>query len=338
MTRGDAEKMLGELRQTRPQTDRHAARASSSDWSNRPAKRSAAATVARCANRPPRQRAARGKNWARWARPAARSRRPRGRRRGEQLEVEIDSLAFGGRGVARADGFVVFVAGGAARRQGPRRGHQSRRSASPRRARSSCSRPSADRVPDTCVHGGEPCPGAPWQGLAYERQLEHKSEQVDDALRRIGDLEGFELEPIVPAPKQWRYRNKLEYSFGERRGRARARLPRPRPLGPDRRRRGLPPRLRGRQRRPQRRSATGPRTEAVPAYDAARPQRRPAQPRRPRGHAAPARSRPAWSPPPASFPQPAGRPPHDDRGRLRRHRRARPGCSARSACARSSAA
>ena len=76
-------------------------------------------------------------------------------------------------------------------------------------------RASADRVPDRCVHGGESCPGAPWQGLPYERQLAHKQEQVADALQRIGGLEGYELEEIVPAVEQWRYRNKLEYSFGE---------------------------------------------------------------------------------------------------------------------------
>jgi 23S rRNA (uracil1939-C5)-methyltransferase len=73
----------------------------------------------------------------------------------------------------------------------------------------------ADRVPNRCVHGGEPCPGAPWQGLPYERQLAYKQEQVAEALRRIGHLEGLELEEIVPAVEQWRYRNKLEYSFGE---------------------------------------------------------------------------------------------------------------------------
>jgi 23S rRNA (uracil1939-C5)-methyltransferase len=73
----------------------------------------------------------------------------------------------------------------------------------------------ADRLPDRCLHGGEPCPGAPWQGLPYERQLQHKQEQVAEALGRIGGLEGFELEEIVPAAEQWRYRNKLEYSFGE---------------------------------------------------------------------------------------------------------------------------
>ena len=75
-------------------------------------------------------------------------------------------------------------------------------------------RPAAERVPDRCTHQGEPCPGAPWQGLRYEDQLRHKSEQVGEALRRLGGLDGFELEPIEAAGEQWRYRNKLEYSFG----------------------------------------------------------------------------------------------------------------------------
>jgi 23S rRNA (uracil1939-C5)-methyltransferase len=50
--------------------------------------------------------------------------------------------------------------------------------------------------------------------LPYARQLEVKQAQVDEALRRIGHLEGYTLEPIVPAEATWRYRNKLEYSFG----------------------------------------------------------------------------------------------------------------------------
>jgi 23S rRNA (uracil1939-C5)-methyltransferase len=50
--------------------------------------------------------------------------------------------------------------------------------------------------------------------LPYERQLVVKHAQVDDALNRIGRLSGYELEPIVPAKERWRYRNKLEYSFG----------------------------------------------------------------------------------------------------------------------------
>jgi 23S rRNA (uracil1939-C5)-methyltransferase len=134
-------------------------------------------------------------------------------RKGERLEVEIDSLAFGGRGIARADGFVVFVAGGlpgdrvlAEVTKGKKRFAEARTV--------ELLRAGADRVPDRCTHGGEPCPGAPWQGLPYERQLAEKQAQVEDSLRRIGGLDGFEMEEIVPAIQDWRYRNKLEYSFG----------------------------------------------------------------------------------------------------------------------------
>jgi 23S rRNA (uracil1939-C5)-methyltransferase len=69
--------------------------------------------------------------------------------------------------------------------------------------------PGPERIPPRADH-----PGMPWQILPYERQLAVKHEQVEDALRRIGRLDGFELEPIVPAEEIWRYRNKLEYSFG----------------------------------------------------------------------------------------------------------------------------
>jgi 23S rRNA (uracil1939-C5)-methyltransferase len=139
------------------------------------------------------------------------------RHRGELLEVEIDSLAFGGRGIARCEGLVVFVAGGLpGDRVRAEITKAKRRFAEARMVE--LLRPGADRIADRCVHGGEPCPGAPWQGLPYERQLSQKREQVDEALRRIGGLDGFELEEIEPAIEQWRYRNKLEYSFGERDG------------------------------------------------------------------------------------------------------------------------
>jgi 23S rRNA (uracil1939-C5)-methyltransferase len=138
-------------------------------------------------------------------------------RRGELLEVEIDSLAHGGRGVARTDGYVVFVTGALPGDRVRAEVTKSKRKFGEARAVELLS-PAPERIAERCVHDGEPCPGAPWQALPYERQLHHKQEQVDEALRRIGGLEGFELEEIEPAVEQWRYRNKLEYSFGEREG------------------------------------------------------------------------------------------------------------------------
>jgi 23S rRNA (uracil1939-C5)-methyltransferase len=138
-------------------------------------------------------------------------------RRGDALELEIDDLAYGGRGIARQDGFVVFVSG-ALPGDRVRAIVTKAKKAYAEADATELIRAGTERLPDTCLHGGEPCPGAPWQGLAYERQLEHKHRQVDDALRRIGKLDGFELEPIEPAVERWRYRNKLEYSFGQRDG------------------------------------------------------------------------------------------------------------------------
>jgi 23S rRNA (uracil1939-C5)-methyltransferase len=128
--------------------------------------------------------------------------------RGDELELTIDSLAFGGAGVARLDGYVVFVQGGF---PGDRvRALVGKRKRAYAEAQVlEVLQPAPDRVPAIADH-----PGAPWQVLPYERQLQAKHEQVDDALKRIGRLAGYELAPIVPAVQQWRYRNKLEYSFG----------------------------------------------------------------------------------------------------------------------------
>ena len=119
--------------------------------------------------------------------------------------------------MARANGYVVFVSGAL-----PGDRVQARLTTAKRDYAEAQTvalvRPGADRVADRCRHDGEPCPGAPWQGLAYERQLAHKQEQVSDALTRIGGLDGFDLEEPEPAPQRWRYRNKLEYSFGDRDG------------------------------------------------------------------------------------------------------------------------
>jgi 23S rRNA (uracil1939-C5)-methyltransferase len=130
--------------------------------------------------------------------------------RGDELELEIDSLAFGGEGVARLgdSGYVVFVAGAIPGDRVRAVIHKRKRSYAHART-VEVLRASPERIPPTADH-----PGVAWQVIPYERQLEIKRAQVDEALRRIGRLDGFELEEIVAAVQPWRYRNKLEYSFG----------------------------------------------------------------------------------------------------------------------------
>jgi len=133
--------------------------------------------------------------------------------RGDTLELRIEGVAHGGAGVGRLDRYVVFVDGAFPGELVRAEVLRSKRDYANARA-VEVLQASPDRVPQRCDHGGRPCPGSPWQELRYERQLELKHELVGDALRRIGRLDGFELEPIVPAVDAWRYRNKMEYSFG----------------------------------------------------------------------------------------------------------------------------
>jgi 23S rRNA (uracil1939-C5)-methyltransferase len=136
---------------------------------------------------------------------------PKRPERGEEVEVRIDSLAHGGEGVGRLGegGYVVFVSGAL---PGDRvKAQIVKRKRSYAHARLvEILEEGPERIPPAAKH-----PGVAWQVLPYERQLQIKREQVEDALRRIGKLDGFEMEEIVPAVAQWRYRNKLEYSFGQ---------------------------------------------------------------------------------------------------------------------------
>jgi 23S rRNA (uracil1939-C5)-methyltransferase len=129
-------------------------------------------------------------------------------RKGAELELTVDSFAHGGNGVARLDGFVLFVQGAVPGDRVRAVVTKSKRDYGEART-IQVVEPSPDRIEPRVAH-----PGASWQVLPYERQLEEKQRQVSEALTRIGRFESPPVEPIVPALEQWRYRNKLEYSFG----------------------------------------------------------------------------------------------------------------------------
>src|SRR3954453_3486478 len=105
--------------------------------------------------------------------------------RGDELDLRIDSLANGGAGVARLDGYVVFVRDAV---PGDRvRAVVTKRKKAYAEARAiEVVEPSADRIAPLADH-----PGAPWQVLPYERQLEVKAEQVREGLEGIGPPGGF---------------------------------------------------------------------------------------------------------------------------------------------------
>jgi 23S rRNA (uracil1939-C5)-methyltransferase len=134
-------------------------------------------------------------------------------RKNQELELAVDSLAYGGNGVARHDGFVVFVRRGLPGDRVRARVTKVKRGFAEAIAEEILA-PGADRVSAPCRHFGS-CGGCRFQDLAYGAQIAAKEVQVRDALVRIGGFVEPPLEPILPAASQFHYRNKLEYSFTE---------------------------------------------------------------------------------------------------------------------------
>ncbi|HLY93559.1 MAG TPA: 23S rRNA (uracil(1939)-C(5))-methyltransferase RlmD [Gaiellaceae bacterium] len=132
--------------------------------------------------------------------------------RDEELELDIESLAYGGNGVARLNGYVVFVRRGLpgdrvrARITKVKRSHAEALATEVLRA-------GPQRVDAPCAHFPA-CGGCRFQDLAYEAQLEQKQTQVRDALQRLGGIAEPPLAQILPCePEIFHYRNKVEYSF-----------------------------------------------------------------------------------------------------------------------------
>lgn len=75
---------------------------------------------------------------------------------------------------------------------------------------------SPDRVTPFCPHFGV-CGGCQWQMLPYQKQLQYKQQQVADNLQRIGKVQLPPMMPIVGAAHTTHYRNKMEYTFGNKR-------------------------------------------------------------------------------------------------------------------------
>lgn len=129
--------------------------------------------------------------------------------------LEITSLAAEGKSIGRHEGAVVFVPmtvpGDVVDVQIRAKHRRFMEGTVVRFVRRS-----ERRVEPVCEHFGV-CGGCKWQNLPYDEQLRYKTEQVRDQLTRIGKVELPEIAPCLGSAKQLFYRNKLEFTFADRR-------------------------------------------------------------------------------------------------------------------------
>jgi 23S rRNA (uracil1939-C5)-methyltransferase len=129
--------------------------------------------------------------------------------------VEITGVAAEGNAIARVNDMVIFVPYAAPgdianikidrKKRSYAEGHIDR-----------LVTPSPIRVEPQCSHFGT-CGGCRWQHLPYDFQLKSKQQQVADALQRIAKVELPEISPILGSSNIWHYRNKMEYTFSNKR-------------------------------------------------------------------------------------------------------------------------
>ena len=128
----------------------------------------------------------------------------------EVVELKIETLSNLGAGIAKPDGWVVFV---------PFALPGERIRAKVWRNEANCSHadlveilePSPDRIEPHCPHFAT-CGGCQYQHLPYEKQLEWKTRQVRELLSHMVGIEA-EVNPTIPSPKQWGYRSKITPHF-----------------------------------------------------------------------------------------------------------------------------
>lgn len=128
--------------------------------------------------------------------------------------LEITDTGIEGKGVGRWEGKVIFVKGAVPGDTVMAKVKRSKSSLADAEL-SELIKSSDHRTPAFCKHFGV-CGGCKWQHLSYHAQLQFKQKHVEENIRRIGGIETLFL-PIVPSPMQRYYRNKLEYTFADKR-------------------------------------------------------------------------------------------------------------------------
>jgi 23S rRNA (uracil1939-C5)-methyltransferase len=136
-------------------------------------------------------------------------------KKGQQFEIEVTGIAFGGKGLTRIDGLAVFVDQAIPGDLAVIRIFKKRKNYARARIIDLLT-PSPDRITAPCPYSGF-CGGCTWQFLTYEKQLIYKRQHVADAIAHIGLIKGVAVHPTLPSELIFGYRNKMEFSCSDRR-------------------------------------------------------------------------------------------------------------------------
>ncbi len=136
--------------------------------------------------------------------------------KGQDIEIRVEGLAFGGNGFAKINNFMVFIERGLPGQLVQAYIYKKKSNYAEAYIKAVIEE-SPFYVPPQCPHFGlQGCGGCIWQNLNYTEQLKYKEAQVRECIQRIGGFRDFSVEPIIGSESIYFYRNKMEFSFGDR--------------------------------------------------------------------------------------------------------------------------
>jgi 23S rRNA (uracil1939-C5)-methyltransferase len=135
-------------------------------------------------------------------------------KKGDTVELRIEKVVYGGSGLAHLHKMAIFVDRAvpgdrvAARVVRRKKNYAEARIVELREA-------SPHRVSPPCAYWDQ-CGGCTWQFVRYEKQLEYKQDFVEDLMTHMAKLKNVRLHHVLPSPDIYGYRNKMEFSFSDR--------------------------------------------------------------------------------------------------------------------------
>jgi len=135
-------------------------------------------------------------------------------RKSDTVELWINRMAYGGKGIAHLDGLVVFVDGAIPGDRVMARVVRKKKDYAEAKLEELLD-PSPDRINAPCPYSGY-CGGCTFQHLRYEKQLEYKKGHIRDSISRIGAIDNVLVHDVIPSDRIYGYRNKMEFSFSDR--------------------------------------------------------------------------------------------------------------------------
>lgn len=136
-------------------------------------------------------------------------------KKGQVLELKIEDLVYGGLGLAKVNGYVIFVDNSVPGQKILAEVKKTRSDYGKAKLLKVVQQSEIEETPQ-CKYFYH-CGGCKYQNIKYEYQKKFLKKQIEDIFNKLGNIKRIKINDIIPSKKIYRYRNKMEFAFSDKR-------------------------------------------------------------------------------------------------------------------------